>query len=119
MLGGGLTSADTAAKMRRHFTRKNLTPVFGLDLKVPQQHAAYRYSAWNGSLACFHPEDVLDAIADSIIEHGDLQKALRLLMQQGFTDRRGRRIPGLRDIRDRLLDIRQQGLDEYDATDTA
>ena len=47
----------------------------------------YRYSAWNDSLGGFHPdpEDLLDGIADSIIEHGDLRKALRLLMQQGFT----------------------------------
>ena len=79
----------------------------------------YRYSAWNASLGCFHPdpEDVLDGIADSIIEHGDLRKALRLLMQQGFTDRRGRFVPGLRDIRDRLFDMRQQALAEYDSKD--
>ena len=79
----------------------------------------YRYSAWNDSLGCFHPdpEDVLDGMADSIIEHGDLRKALRLLMQQGFTDRRGRFMPGLRDIRDRLFDMRQQALAEaeYDS----
>jgi uncharacterized protein with von Willebrand factor type A (vWA) domain len=79
----------------------------------------YRYSAWNDSLGCFHPdpEDVLDGIADSIIEHGDLRKALRLLMQQGFTDQRGRFVPGLRDIRDRLFDMRQQALAEYDSKD--
>jgi uncharacterized protein with von Willebrand factor type A (vWA) domain len=79
----------------------------------------YRYSAWNTSLGCFHPdpEDVLDGIADSIIEHGDLRKALRLLMQQGFTDQRGRFVPGLRDIRDRLFDMRQQALAEYDSKD--
>lgn len=81
----------------------------------------YRYSAWNDSLGCFHPdpEDVLDGIADSIIAHGDLRKALRLLMQQGFTDRRGHYVPGLRDIRDRLFDLRQQALAERDATDAA
>ena len=80
----------------------------------------YRYTAWYGSPGCFQPgaEDVLDAIADSILEHGDLRKALRLLMQQGFTDAQGRRMPGLRDIRDRLLDMRQQALNEYDAADT-
>ena len=79
----------------------------------------YRYSAWNDSLGCLHPdpEDVLDGIADSIIEHGDLRKALRLLMQQGFTDRRGRSMPGLRAIRDRLFDMRQQALAEYDSKD--
>ena len=81
----------------------------------------YRYFAWNGSLGCFHPdpEDVLDSIADSIIEHGDLRKALRLLMQQGFTDRHGRFMPGLRSIRDRLLDVRRQMLAECDAKNPA
>ena len=78
----------------------------------------YRYSAWNDSPGCFHPnpEDVLDTIADSIIENGDLRKTLRLLMQQGFTDRHGRFVPGLRDIRNRLLDMRQQALADCDAT---
>ena len=80
----------------------------------------YRYAAWNGSLGCFHPdpEDVLDGIADSILEHGDLRKALRLLMQQGFTDRHGRFTPGLRDLRDRLFDMRQRLLAACDATET-
>ena len=79
----------------------------------------YRYSAWNDSLGCFHPspEDVLDGMADSIIEHGDLRKALRLLMQQGFTDRRGRFLPGLRDLRERLSEIRQRTLAESDSKD--
>ena len=79
----------------------------------------YRYSAWNDSLGCFHPgpEDVLDGMADSIIEHGDLRKALRLLMQQGFTDRRGRFLPGLRDLRERLSEIRQLTLAESDSKD--
>ena len=80
----------------------------------------YRYTAWDGSPGCFQPgaEDVLDAIADSILEHGDLRKALRLLMQRGFTDAQGRHVPGLRDIRDQLLDMRQRALNEYDAADT-
>lgn len=79
----------------------------------------YRYSAWNGSPGCFHPasEDVLDSLTNSIIEHGNLRKALRLLMQQGFSDQHGRSIPGLRNVRDRLLDMRQRALAEYDGQD--
>ena len=81
----------------------------------------YRYTAWNGSPGCFQPDpdDVLDAIADSILEHGDLRKALRLLMQEGFTDARGRHMPGLREIRAQLLEMRQQALDECGVADTA
>ena len=79
----------------------------------------YRYSAWNGFPGCCHPapEDVLDSLTDSIIEHGNLRKALRRLMQQGFTDRHGRFIPGLRNIRDQLLDVRQRALAEYKTQD--
>ena len=101
---------------------KTLLWCMTLARKVPHSSMRrYRYSARNGPLGCFHPdpEDVLDGIADSIIEHGDLRKALRLLMQQGFTDRHGRFVPGLRDIRDRLFDMRQQSLVECDATDAA
>ena len=81
----------------------------------------YRYTAWNGSSDCFQPdpEDVLDAIADSVLEHGDLRKALRLLVQQGFTDARGRHMPGLREIRAQLLEMRQRALNESNAVDTA
>ena len=81
----------------------------------------YRYTAWNRSSGCFQPgpEDVLDAIADSVLEHGNLRKALRMLMQQGFTNAQGRHMPGLREIRDQLLDMRQQVLNEYDPADTS
>lgn len=81
----------------------------------------YRYTAWNGSAGCFQPspEDVLDAIADTVLEHGDLRKALRLLMQRGLTDAQGRRMPGLREIRHKLLEMRQQALSAYDVVDTA
>ena len=81
----------------------------------------YRYTAWNSSPGCFQPdpEDVLDAIADSILECGDLRKALRLLMHKGFTDAKGRHLPGLREIRDQLLNMRQQAVNEYDKADTA
>ena len=81
----------------------------------------YRYTAWTCTPGCFHPdpEDVLDAMADSILEHGDLRKALRRLMLEGVTDARGRQMPGLRDIHRQVLDMRQKILGECDAADTA
>lgn len=81
----------------------------------------YRYTAWHGSHGCYQPSpgDVLDAITDSVLEHGDLRKALRELIREGFTDTQGRHMPGLREIHERLLDLRQKALREYDAADTA
>jgi uncharacterized protein with von Willebrand factor type A (vWA) domain len=75
----------------------------------------YRYSAWDGSQDAFHPgpEDVLDSLADYLLQGGDLQKALRMLMQRGMTDRHGRVMPGLQDLLDRLRAMKEQQLRQY------
>ena len=76
----------------------------------------YRYSAWDGSQDAFHPgpEDVLDNLADYLLQGGDLQKALRTLMQRGMTDRHGRAMPGLQDVLNRLRAMKEQQLRQYD-----
>jgi len=76
----------------------------------------YRYSAWDGSQDAFHPapEDVLDSLADHLLQGGDLQKALRMLMQRGMTDRHSRMMPGLQDILRRLRAQKEQQLRQYD-----
>jgi len=50
-----------------------------------------RYAAWDGSQALFPPSpvDVLEHLADDLLQEGDLAKALRMLMQRGMTDRQG------------------------------
>src|SRR5712691_5681530 len=75
----------------------------------------YRYSVWDGSQDAFHPapEDVLDSLADYLLQGGDLQKALRMLMQRGMTDRHGRVMPGLQDLLDRLRAMQEQQLRQY------
>jgi uncharacterized protein with von Willebrand factor type A (vWA) domain len=76
----------------------------------------YRYSAWDGSQDAFHPapEDVLDSLADYLLQGGDLQKALRMLMQRGMTDRQSRVMPGLQDVLNRLRAMKEQQLQQYD-----
>ncbi len=76
----------------------------------------YRYSAWDGSQDAFHPapEDVLDSLADSLLQGGDLHKALRMLMQRGMTDRHNRVMPGLQDVLNRLRALKEQQLRQYD-----
>jgi len=75
----------------------------------------YRYSAWDGSQDAFHtgPEDVLESLADYLLQDGDLRKALRMLMQRGMTDRHGRVMPGLQDMLKRLRAMKEQQLRQY------
>src|SRR5262249_49016906 len=76
----------------------------------------YRYSVWDGSQDAFRPapEDVLDSLADALLQGGDLHKALRMLMQRGMTDRQSRVMPGLQDVLNRLRAMKEQQLRQYD-----
>src|SRR5262249_17462926 len=75
----------------------------------------YRYSAWDGSQDAFHPgpADVLESLADYLLQGGDLQKALRMLMQRGMKDRHGRVMPGLQDMLKQLRAMKEQQLRQY------
>ena len=75
----------------------------------------YRYSAWDGSQDAFQPgpEDILERLADYLLQGGDLQKALRLLMQRGMTDRHGQVLPGLQDMLQRLRALKERQLQQY------
>jgi uncharacterized protein with von Willebrand factor type A (vWA) domain len=76
----------------------------------------YRYSAWDGSQDSFHPDpdDVLDSLADSLLQGGDLQKALRMLMQRGMMNRQGHTMRGLQDVLNTLRSMKEQQLRQYD-----
>ena len=60
----------------------------------------YRYSRWAGTQQGFELDafDVMGELADDLMYHGDPMAALRRLMQEGFEDRNGERISGLRDL---------------------
>ena len=77
--------------------------------------AGFRYSRWDGTQAGFDlgSEDVLDEVADDVLYHGDLDAALRRLLQEGF-DRDGRSVSGLRELLEQLRRRRQETLDRYD-----
>jgi len=76
----------------------------------------FRYSRWDGSqdLPDFDADALLDEVADDILAHGDLQSALRRMLQQGLRPHDGRPTPGLRDLLERLRRKRQEQLDRYD-----
>jgi uncharacterized protein with von Willebrand factor type A (vWA) domain len=76
----------------------------------------YRYSAWDGSQDSFHPapEDVLNSLADYLLQGGDLHKALRTLMQRGLLNQQGQVMPGLQDMLNRLRAMKEEQLRRYD-----
>jgi uncharacterized protein with von Willebrand factor type A (vWA) domain len=75
-----------------------------------------RYSRWDGTQTGFEldAEDLLAQLTDDLLYHGDLNAALRRLMQQGFRDRNDERVSGLRDLLEKLKRRRREELDRYD-----
>lgn len=76
----------------------------------------YRYSRWDGSQKGydFDAFDVMAEMADDLMYHGDPMAALRRLMQEGFEDRNGERVQGLREMLERLRQERQERLENND-----
>src|SRR5438477_5993045 len=72
----------------------------------------YRYSRWDGTqqILPFDAEAVMEAISEDVLAHGDVRRALEKLMQQGFNFQQGERMPGLRDLLERLKQQRQDTL---------
>ena len=78
--------------------------------------ARFTYSRWDGTQKGFEldAETVFDAMTDDLLYHGDVNSALRRMMQEGFRDRNGDRLQGLREIMDKLRRERQERLDSGD-----
>ena len=76
----------------------------------------YRYSRWDGSqdVAELDADEVLSGLTDDLMNFGDLQHALRNLMQRGMRSPAGMRRQGLRDLLQRLRQQRRQALDRFD-----
>src|SRR5215210_7447545 len=75
----------------------------------------YRYSEWDGAqeIPPLDPDDVLNALTDDLMNFGDLQHALRNLLQRGMRDPAGQRMQGLRDLLQQLRQQRRQTLDRF------
>jgi uncharacterized protein with von Willebrand factor type A (vWA) domain len=75
----------------------------------------FRYSRWDGTQKIdLDADELLAAMADDLLSDGDPWRALRRMMQQGARMPEGRRMPGLKDLLDKLKRQRQQRLDRYD-----
>jgi uncharacterized protein with von Willebrand factor type A (vWA) domain len=86
-----------------------------------EHHSRNRYTRWDGSQEPFEPDadELLEEMADDVIEHGDVRRALRELMRRGMLNSDGSRTPGLRDLMERLDRRRQQMLQHYDIDSVA
>jgi len=75
----------------------------------------YGYSRWDGTqrIEGFDADEILDALSDDYMEEGNLQQALRRLMQEGMRGDDGRRTMGLREMMERMRNMRNQQLNRY------
>ncbi len=74
--------------------------------------STYRYSRWDGTqnIHPFDADSIMEAISEDVLAHGDVRRALEKLMQQGYRFPEGERMPGLRDLLERLRQQRQDTL---------
>lgn len=72
----------------------------------------YKYTRWDGSqqLDPFDAEELMDALADDLMEYGDLRSALQRLYRWGDEGRLQDRIEGIQQLLERLRQQRQEEL---------
>src|SRR5690349_5932790 len=75
----------------------------------------YGYSRWDGTqrIEGLDADDILNALSDDYLEGGNLQQALKRLMQEGIHGENGQRTMGLREMLERMHDMRNQQLNRY------
>lgn len=74
------------------------------------------YSRWDGSQVGFDMDagDIFGDLTDDLLYHGDLNAALRRMMQTGFETPDGQQMKGLRDMLDDLRRKRREALEKND-----
>ena len=76
----------------------------------------FSYSRWDGTQRGFDldADSLLEEMADDLTYHGDLNAALRRMLQQGFRDRNGEELMGLREMLERLKQRRREEVESKD-----
>src|SRR5205823_14693102 len=72
-------------------------------------------SRWDGTqnIEGLDADDILKALSDDYMESGNLQQALKRLMQEGIRSEDGRQAMGLRELMERMRNMRNQQLNRY------
>ena len=70
----------------------------------------FTYSRWDGTQRGFEldADSLLDELADDLTYHGDINTAMRKMMQDGLKDANGKNMPGLRELMKRLREQREK-----------
>jgi uncharacterized protein with von Willebrand factor type A (vWA) domain len=76
----------------------------------------FNYSRWDGTQRGFEfdAQSIVDEITDDLLYHGDVNAALRRLMQEGMRNERGEQLMGLREMMQRLRERREEIKDRGD-----
>ena len=76
----------------------------------------FRYTQWDGTqeITGPDPEQVLEQVSDDLLNFGDLQQALRNMLQRGMRMPGGDRTEGLRDLLQQLRQQRRDNLERFD-----
>jgi len=76
----------------------------------------FEYSRWDGTQTGFEfdADAAFDELTDELLYHGDVNAALRRMMQEGLRDRNGEQLQGLRELLEQLRAERQKRLDSSD-----
>ncbi len=78
-------------------------------------HNRFTYSRWDGSQKGFEYDayDVFAELNDDLLYHGDLNAALRRMLQQGFKDRNGEELQGLKEMLENLRRKRRDRMEQF------
>ena len=76
----------------------------------------FKYSRWDGTQRGFEfdAQSIVDEITDDLLYHGDVNAALRRLMQEGMRNERGEQLMGLREMMQKLRERREEIKDRGD-----
>jgi len=75
----------------------------------------HQFSAWDGlQKLALDPEQILEALADDLMEYGDLRWAMRNLLSRGMEIPQGGSVQGLRDMLKALREKKRQRLEQFD-----
>ncbi|HWL44998.1 MAG TPA: VWA domain-containing protein [Ilumatobacter sp.] len=78
--------------------------------------ARFTYSRWDGTQRGFDldADALFSELTDELLQHGDVNAALRRMMHEGMRTPDGQRMQGLRELLEQLRQERQQRLDQHD-----
>jgi uncharacterized protein with von Willebrand factor type A (vWA) domain len=75
----------------------------------------HQFTRWDGTQKIdLDPDEIMAALADDLIEYGDLRWAMRNLMSKGMQMPQGGYMQGLRDMLKKLRDQKREQLERYD-----